>query len=108
MTKYYVFYLLVIISNVSSFVCLAEVVILLCLIVLHPHGSLVRIRGVACIVLQRALHPMSYSNPPHVSLRSVSFQIHIFLVRLDFNREELLYSPIAWQPHLDCSRYSSA
>ena len=88
MTKYYVFYLLVMTSNVSSghgygtFLC--------------PRVSLVGICSVACVVLQRVLHHRHYGSLPCVSLRSTSFQFHTFPVWHDFDGERaLVFATIA-------------
>ena len=81
MTKYDVFYLSVMTSNVLSFVCLAKVVIM-------SHLSLVGIRGVACIVLQCVLHCRRYSSLCVVR----HFSPTAFLCDTISMAEELLYS----------------
>ena len=76
-------------SNESSFVSLAEVVVM-------SH------------LLQRELHRRCYSSLQRVSLQSASFQFHSFPVWHDFDGGVLTFGKIIWQPHLDRFRYSSA
>ena len=97
-------------TSVSAFACLAEVVviIIICPNFLRLHVSL-GIHGVACVVLQRALHLRRYSSLPRVSLHSASFQFHSFPVWHDFvGGRTVVFAKIVRQPHLDRSRYSSA
>ena len=75
---------------------------------LRIHVSL-GMHGVACVVLQRALHRWRYSSLPRVSLHSASFQFHSFPVWHDFvGGRAVVFAKIVRQPHLDRSRYSSA
>ena len=91
--KYDVFYFLVIVSKVSAFVCLAEVVLIIFVspFCTYMHVSLVGIRGVAHIVL----HRRCYSSLPRVSLRSVvcRFSSTTFLCdTILMEEEKFLYS----------------
>ena len=93
--KYDVFYLLVMTSNVSSFVCLAEVAVIL---YVSPFCVYVFLFPV---VLQRALHSRRYSSLPRVSLRGASFQLHSFPVWHDFDGGRApIFAKIVRQPHL--------
>ena len=93
--KYDVFYLLVMTSNdLCVGICLfgrggGDYI---CPNFLRLHVSL-GIHGVACVVLQRALHRWRYSSLPRVFLHSASFQFHSFLCGTISLEEELLYLP---------------
>ena len=99
MTKYAVFYLFDMTSNVSSFVCLAYVLIISHLPVPTCFVSTFQ----SCRAAFFVQHVV-----PRVSLCSVSLLVQDFPVWHGFDGGRVLAFPkIVWQPRLDHARYSS-